>query len=170
MTITRRTSWTLWLLLTAFAVFHAWSGLQGLPPYLATHFDGAGTPNGWMSPTFFSWFMAGMWTIMTLAFWGPRFLLPRISTQWFNLPHKEYWLAPERREAALDRISVRLEAFGLATLAGMVLVTEVLFQVNRTGDPMLPGAFGTGFVVYIAGSLIWGVAFMRAFRLPPGAR
>ncbi len=163
---TARTSWILWLLLTAFAWFHAAAGLEGMPPYLATHFDGGGTPNGWMSPSTFAWFMAGMWAIMTLSFWAPRFALRRISAKWFNLPNKEYWLAPERRAESVERIGTWLEAYGFATLLGLVALNELLFQVNRAMDPVLPSTFGIGFFGYIGGSLLWGIAFVRAFRVP----
>ena len=161
-----RTSWTLWAVVTAAAWWHLNSGLVGMPEYMATHFGGGGQPNGWMSPRFYARFMAAMWGVMTLSFWGLRGLFRVIPSRWFNLPNREYWLAPERREVGIARMSAWLEAYGLVTLIGIIGLNELVFAANRMAEPALTGGFGWGLAAYLGGTVVWIVAFYRAFRIP----
>jgi hypothetical protein len=46
-----------------------------------------------------------------------------------NLPHKEFWLAPERREASLERLATHLSGLGVQ----IVLATAVLFAWPMAG-------------------------------------
>ncbi len=68
-----------------------------LPERVATHFDFRGRPNGWMSRP------GDLLLIAALGF-GVPLLLVGSCVAWrylpaslVNLPHREYWLAPERR-------------------------------------------------------------------------
>jgi hypothetical protein len=165
-----RVSWISWLLLTVFAWFHATSGIEGMPAYLATHFDGSGQPNGWMSPSRFLWFMGAMWAVMTLSFWGPRFLFGRLPSRWLSLPKREYWLSPERRGHGIDRVSLWIEGYGAVMLVGLIAVNQLLFAANSAAEPSLPSAFVWGVFAYLAGTGVWIFGFIRAFKIPAAAR
>src|SRR5580765_8847227 len=83
-----------------------------LPPTLASHFDGAGRPNGWSSKVSFFESYLFLAVLMTfLFFWLPR-LLRRIPPALINVPNREYWLVPERKGQALDLLEQEMGWFG----------------------------------------------------------
>ena len=67
-----------------------------LPERVASHFDGAGRPNGWSSKESFVGLMLGMTVFHAALFLGIEQLVRRAPAKWINLPHKEEWLAPAR--------------------------------------------------------------------------
>ena len=83
-----------------------------LPEKLATHFDAAGNANGWMSKRGFFAFQFAMLAIMGLAFCLLPQWLNRVPNALINLPHKAYWLAPERRAGGVVSESADLRAAG----------------------------------------------------------
>jgi hypothetical protein len=68
-----------------------------LPERVATHFDRHGIPNGWMGirdyVTFSLLFGAGFPLFIVAVSWAVRF-----APGGLNVPHRQYWLGPERRE------------------------------------------------------------------------
>ena len=64
---------------------------------VATHFDGHGQPNGWMSRAahlqFMGVFGLGFPLFVPAIVYASRFLPDRF----YNLPHRDYWLAPARQ-------------------------------------------------------------------------
>ena len=79
-----------------------WLTSAHLPDRVATHFDMQGRPNDWMTRT---------GHVQRTLFFGlitPAFVIGIFATmrcfgaQWVNLPHKDYWLASERRKQTFD--------------------------------------------------------------------
>lgn len=101
-----------------------------LPDPLASHFGRDGTPDGWMSKASFLDFALTLLGIFSLLFVGLRFWLRKIPVSLINLPHRDYWLAPERREATLEFIARHLMWFGSATLALFADMFHQTFRVN----------------------------------------
>src|SRR5690242_12009536 len=82
----------------AFAVLFILISSRELPPIVASHFGADGVANGFMSRYAYVSFMLAV-TVVTplLVVLLPR-ILREISPNLLNLPHREHWLAPERRE------------------------------------------------------------------------
>src|SRR2546423_1804970 len=78
--------------------------LRLMPDRVATHFSGAGLPNGWMSRRQLALFDVGLLGFLLLLLIGlgllGRFLPPTL----INVPHRDYWFAPERRRESADRL------------------------------------------------------------------
>ncbi len=118
------------LLYACFLGCWGWSGSQ-LPERIATHFNGRGEPNGWMSRSANQRFML----VFGLAFplcvvllcWLARFLPIGLV----NIPHRDYWLAPERRKETSDYLICH--SLWLACLAaGFVIgIQYAIVQANR---------------------------------------
>ena len=72
-----------------------------MPPRRASHFNAAGAPNGWMTKNQF--FTLNVILIAVAAFSGlfPAHKIAQVPTSKINLPNKEYWLDPTRREEIL---------------------------------------------------------------------
>jgi hypothetical protein len=138
-----------------------------MPARVASHFNGAGAPNGWMSRGVYLWFMAGIVLGMTAfllgVFYSVRFFPP--ST--INLPGRDYWLAEERRQetfAFIFRAGVWLATFEVALLLGvhLLVVSANASQPVRLSSQvwLLLG----GFLLAIVG---WAYWLIQRFRGVP---
>jgi uncharacterized membrane protein len=129
-----------------------------LPGRLASHFNGAGTPNGWQTKTaFFSFYVGGIVLATVLCFGVPK-LIGAMPTSAINLQNKEYWLAPERRAETLAYLAnffgwfacavffVELAAFHFAIAAN--LHAKTLF--DSAALFWVLGAFFVFLIVWIA--------------------
>src|SRR6185295_9706960 len=85
------------LLYAGFAGFLAWSATE-LPARVASHFNFAGQPDGWMSRTSYLLVEAALAIGLPLFIVGISSLTRVLPARLWNLPHREYWLAPERRK------------------------------------------------------------------------
>jgi serine/threonine-protein kinase len=137
-----------------------------LPERMATHFDFAGRPDGWMSRQGYLAFMAGFGLLFPL-------LLPLVSLGFralpasvINIPHREYWLSPERREET-NAYLVR-HALWLAVLQlGFVIALHLLsVSANRQSPPHLSNAIWGATLVFLRGIGLWGWQLVRRFRTP----
>lgn len=137
-----------------------------LPDRMATHFDGAGAADGWSSRTEFTVMSLAMALGMGLIFLGTTAWLDRIPNAWINLPHKEYWLAPERRTATLDAFAREMEWLGAATLVLLLGITQLTIEANLTGSGSLGNGFWLLFGSYMLYVVIWVVLLLRRTYAP----
>jgi uncharacterized membrane protein len=148
----------------------AWQGLNAypmLPDRLASHFDGSGVPNGFQSkPTFFKMYAAVVLLATVFGFVVPR-LLALLPNALFNLPNKDYWLAPERRAGTMRIFEAYFGWFGCAILFFAVSVLGFIIQANFHRPPRLDNIF---FIIllplFLGFIIVWTVLFVRRFRTP----
>ncbi len=140
-----------------------------MPETVMSHFDAAGTPNGWMSKDMFFFFYGVLFLLMTIFAIGlPRYI-ERLPTSLINLPNKEYWLSPEHRCATMDMLRSQLTWFGLSVLAFIVIVMQFAIVANISPDQ----TFSSGTIliilgIFLAGTLIWSINMIRQFtKIPP---
>jgi len=153
------------LLCLALAGAVAWY-LPMLPDRVATHFDAAGQPNGWSSP-------AGLIesAVLTIAATAVVFfageLLRWLPDGLINLHNKNYWLAPERRDASLGFVRGWLRWFAVVTLALLTLMIGAALRANLATQPRLPPYLLWALLPYGALVLAMTVLMVRRFRAPP---
>jgi uncharacterized membrane protein len=111
-----------------------------LPGRMASHFDGAGRINGWSAKTFFFGVQALILVVVTLCFAILPERIQQMPASKINLRNKDYWLAPERREATLASVSSAITWFGCAILAFLAAVNWLVIRVNLGYDRGLPAA------------------------------
>lgn len=133
---------------------------DAVPERLASHFDGRGNPNGFLSRPMFFALHLGLVGVMALIFLGLPRLLPRIPHGLINLPRKDYWLAPERSAATLEDMSRKLAWFGCASIAFLIYIEELVIQAN------LPGAEGRVEPVWLWGGLAAYLVFLVLWLVP----
>jgi hypothetical protein len=138
-----------------------------LPETVASHFDGAGRPNGWSSkPEFFGLYIAIAALMSFVFFLFPR-MLRRFSPSLINIPNRGYWLTPERRAAALGMLDEEMGQFGIATLILMGSTIQLAIDANLAGAGNLRSdvvwVLLAGFAAYM---VIWLVKLYRRFRIP----
>ena len=138
-----------------------------LPERIASHFGAAGLPNGFMTRGTYLAFMAGVVVgIPTLLSVIIGAAIHR-SPDSINIPHRDYWLAPARREATAEylvRHTARLAA-GVALFAlalHFVLIHANALSPPRLEAPLVWWPLGAA----LAGVGLWIVSLRRRFRLP----
>lgn len=154
------------LTLAALSVVQAVYYYPRLPARIASHFDGAGVANDWSSPAgFFAITFAVVALNLIMFILVPRLIVAgRVRV---NVPHGEYWLAPERRRQTLTRIADFLGRFGVASLALAIAVVQLVMNANLAQAPLSStlGWLLLAYFVYVAVSL---ARLFRQFRKPAG--
>lgn len=158
----------LYFLMLVLGVLHWAQVYPQLPERMASHFMANGTPNGWMPKEAFfllSCVVVGMSALV--AFLAPRLVASRPAEK-INLPHREYWLAPERREDTMSFLRAQMVWFG----CGIQFV--LLYGTSQAINANLPtvGYFDAkGMWYVVAGSLlltvVWIIHFLRHFYYVP---
>jgi len=140
-----------------------------LPARVASHFGPSGAPNGWMPRELFVGIYVFVVVLLGAMMLGTAYTLPRTPDNRVNLPHKEYWLAPERRAETYAWLQNFFFWSGIGTFALLFDVFRQALRVNlgaaaRLEHPLFDLAL---YVLYAVG---WVVAMMRRFsKVPAGA-
>jgi uncharacterized membrane protein len=154
------------LLLPALAGAHMAYYYPLLPDKMASHFGPSGKADGWMSKVSFMIFYLVLVTVFSLMWAGMGWLLQKTPNDMINLPNKEYWLAPERREQTIARMSRQLATFGIATIAFLIATMHTTFLANLRGEGQLGPLFFVYFIGFMLFTTIWTVQMIRESRVP----
>lgn len=156
-----------WLLIG----FIALAGIQAayfypqLPEQVAHHFGVSGHPDAWGSKSLLAVLNIGIVVLLGGVFWGIDALLPRLPDSMVNIPNREYWLAPERRTEAQQKLRGMMLWIGVLTLAFLQWIFYKVYRVNLAEPPVLSSIWTELIIYFIAlGIVVW--RFYRAFRLP----
>ena len=136
-----------------------------LPTKVASHFDGQGRPNGWMSRDLCVEFTLGLSVLMPGLVIALMAGAGRIPVSFINLPHREYWLAPERRRLALAvllQYSIWFAAINVLFITG---VHWLIVQANLPNHrPHLSGTdLATVVGAFLGSTVLWLVLLVRRF-------
>jgi uncharacterized membrane protein len=139
-----------------------------LPARMASHFGPHGEVTNWQSKEQFFMTMAVVVGVSFVAAFVVPLLVGVLPARMVNLPHKDYWLAAERREKTLQYLSMKMGWFGCALLFLHLFVTSEAINANMPSH----GQFDTGatfavlfgFVIFMG---IWTVSLLRHFNLVP---
>ena len=144
----------IFVVLAAFAAIYFWSNYAELPDIVASHFDARGAANGWQPKSVFFAFFAGAVAIAAFLTFGVPAIFSKMPTSMINLPNKEYWLAPERREESLALLNRSFAWFGCAVL--VVVTTAVNYAIGQNLHPQ--GPFGALLLLgVLAGFLLFAI-------------
>lgn len=139
-----------------------------LPDPVATHFDREYFANGWMTRDGYLRFTLAFATLLPVGVALLVGALPRVAPRSLNVPHRDYWLAPERRTATLDGIATGGCLLGALLAVFIAGVHALILAANAGAPPRLPA---TGFWVLVGAFLVvftfWIGALWRRFRAPP---
>jgi uncharacterized membrane protein len=146
------------------------SSVQQLPATVASHFDAHGVANGWMDRTLFLLLMVLVGLLMPGMAVLLSVLLRWVPDSQINLPHREYWLAPERRAATIAEIPRRFLWLSSWTLVFLLGIHVFVVDANQRDPNHLSSAIWGWLVIYLASIAIWATALVRHFlRVPADA-
>jgi hypothetical protein len=156
---------TLAVLWLAFLAYVAQSAGE-LPARVASHFDFQGRPNDFMGRTGYLFFMAGFGCLFPGLMPGIALFLRRTRAK-LNLPNRDYWLAPERRDetyAYFFRHSLWFAVLSLAFVAGL---HQLVIEANAVQPPHLSNS-GIGALagLFLAGIVAWSISLVVHFSRP----
>jgi serine/threonine-protein kinase len=140
-----------------------WTLWPQLPPRMASHFNGAGRADGWMSRDGFVLFWAALnggltLLLVTIAAWVPWALI--------NVPNKDYWGDPARQPVARRRMVGWMAWFALGLNALMAAVLELVLRANLMAKPQLSSYFAALLIGFMIFTVLMLVVLYRQFRAP----
>ncbi len=137
-----------------------------LPDPLPSHFDANGQVDGEMGKNAFYLMMGLVNAMFLVGFPVLAMTLKHIPDSLINLPNKEYWLAPGRRNETLATTSQFLIATGWMSVWLMIgifhLTAEVATHVRDSVNPEVYWISGI-YLVILTAATIW---LCRKFRVP----
>lgn len=121
-----------------------------LPETVATHFNPAGQADGWMSRDAQTAWHVGMILFIAGLMEGIARLNARLPDEYINIPRREHWLAPERREATHRWLRGIIRLIGCVLMLFFLGLYHQVYRANTNGTQMIAGATG----LLVAGCLL----------------
>jgi hypothetical protein len=139
---------------------------RSMPPMVASHFNAAGVPTGFLPRDTYL-------LLMLVVVLLPPILLvimPRIALRnpraRINVPHREYWLAPERREQTVQIISQHTTRFAGLLVGFLCYAHWLVVYANSSSPPTLSsGWLLAGLVAFMGLTVRWAFGLMGRFRV-----
>jgi len=153
------------LLICVFETARLW-GLS--PESMAAHFNAQGNPDSFVPKVQFFWFQ-GQTALVVLGLGIVlQVLLLVMPARLINLPHREYWLSEEHRDATVDTMS----SFAAWLFGCVLVVIQVGFELAVYANLQQPVAFAapimlTAIVAFMLVAMLLLFQLTRAFRQPP---
>lgn len=137
-----------------------------LPEHIASHFDGAGSPNAFMSQRGYVIFMLVFATGIPALVVGGIAAALRLAPNSINIPNREYWLAPERKPETIRFLTRHMAWLGTLFAGFIAYVHWLLMQANSVQPAQLSNKhLFLGMAVLLALIALWAsflsVRFMR---------
>lgn len=137
-----------------------------MPDVVASHFDGLGAANDWSSKDGFF----GLYAALLLMVVGIFILVPIWSEKRANfgmkIPHRDYWLAPERIEQTKTFFRRQMMIMGVLHLALMIYTIQLAIMANFDQQPRLHFSIGWALALYFVILIGWLIHFHLHFRKP----
>lgn len=145
-----------------------WWTKDQLPDVVATHFNGSGVPDGWMSREKHLWGMVIFGVLFPGSIVGMCYAARFLPGRFLNVPNREYWTAPERRKEVYDflfRHSLWLACLGVGFVIG---IHWMIVEANERATPELStGQLMVVIGLFLAGMVAWVVALILPLRKVP---
>ena len=152
------------LVLCLFEMARLWSIS---PLQMAAHFNALGEPDRFVSKPEFFWGQVQTLFVIVLVSLALRVLFLVIPPNLINMPNRDYWLAPERKEETLGRLS----DFGSLTFVMILLAILAGFEIATYANLQTPIHFNAGLmgvVMFAAMGVIvlLLIQLVLSFKLP----
>lgn len=136
-----------------------------LPETMASHFNGAGEPNDWMSKRNFFLFEGVILMIIIFEFTLLPYLIGKMPLTLINMPNKQFWFAEERRSETLSIIRSYFEWFSISLLGLFIAVNQMVFRANINRENLPPTEVWLILGAFLIFVVLWLIKFVRQFRI-----
>lgn len=137
-----------------------------LPDQMAIHFDAKGNPNDWMDKRSATLLSAGLITSLPIFFAAISQLMRWLPTSMINVPHRDYWFAPERRDESLRWMTGWMSWFSVAISVFLVSLNHLTFIANRDAQPLSSAWFWGMLGAFMFTTFCMLVITLRRFHKP----
>jgi hypothetical protein len=165
MTSIRNSLIALALLYFLFGILLAVASVQ-LPDRVASHFGFSGEANDWKSRSTYLVFMALFGMIFPMIPPLAGLLIGRVPASMVNLPNKEYWLAPERREATVAFLVSQMLRLAVLELGLVIVLHQLVIDANRHDPARMSNVIWGVLAVFLVFMAGWGWSLVRHFKSP----
>ncbi|MCZ6882727.1 MAG: DUF1648 domain-containing protein [Gammaproteobacteria bacterium] len=156
----------MFITLIALGVLQSFYYYPQMPEILASHFDGSGEPNGWSTKTeFFALYLMLLLMTAIIFIFVPRWAEQRANFG-VKLPHREYWLAPERIVQTRLFFRQQMLVMGMVHVVLAIDLVQMVIQANFVPQPRLDENIFWTLVVYLVVIIVWLIHFFLKFRKP----
>jgi uncharacterized membrane protein len=165
-TVMNRIPWIVFTAVLLFAAIFFANTTSGLPPLIASHFDGSGNATAQTTRVFYTKFVFFMGVLLPVAMVAFLTLIYSKARD-MKMPNRDYWLAPERIAQTRALLVSHGVWFGCLMSAMVCYVHWLILDAHRAVPPHLSNHLVAGglFVFFIVtGS--WIIALLRYFRGP----
>ena len=166
---TARLSWIVLLLSAGVLVACHLHWMPLLPERVATHFDGAGRANGWMSRNQHGWASPLTHLGVSAFIVGLSACLHRLPPGTLNLPHKDHWRQPEHYPAACAFMREWSRWLAAVMLVWGTFMDHQIVLANQLQPPRLDsavvGMLTACFLAATGAAVIW--LLLKFIRKPP---
>ncbi len=137
-----------------------------MPEVVASHFDGLGAPNDWSSRNgFFGIYAAILLMLIGIFIFVPGWSEKRASFG-MKIPHRDYWLAPERIEKTKLFFRRQMMIMGIVHLTLAIYAIQLAILANFDQQPRLHASIGWALGLYFVFLIGWLIHFYLHFRKP----
>jgi uncharacterized membrane protein len=163
-----RVTWSVFIVLLLFATLFVTGTASELPLTVASHFDAAGHPNGFMSRSGYIRF------VLSVAVGLPIIVVAILTAVYsraadLKLPNREYWLAPQRLDATRAFLVAHGVWFGSLLVILGCFVHWLELAANRQQPPHLSNSsFAAVLIAFLIATAAWLAVLMFGFRRPAG--
>jgi len=162
---TRKISLIVFIILLLLCLGHAAYYYPLLPDRVASHFGASGKPDAWSSKESFAKIYFIVIAFTAVLFPGIGFILRKAPAYLINLPNKDYWLSPERRDETIAVLSRQFLWFGSATVLLLLDIFHQSFRVHLGNAQTLEHPVAS-IVAYVFFSVPWSIGLIVKFKLP----
>lgn len=135
-----------------------------LPPIVASHFNGQGAADGWMSRESHATQSVALGALPLLFAFGVPLLVRSLPIEWINLPNKDRWLRGPEREASLQWLDQYFAWMGVGLMAFLAAVFVMVDDAQAQTHPSLPMVpFLGGLAAVVGGAFVSFGALNRRF-------
>jgi hypothetical protein len=156
------------VLLVACAAVFIWISSRTLPDTVASHFAASGVASGFLPRPLYLRLMLALVMVLPPGINVLVSLSLRGTAARINLPHREYWLSPQRRPESVDFVRRQIAHFATVLIVFLCYVHWLVVRANARTPPVLSLSwFAAGMVVFLLSVLIWVTIFLGRFRAVP---
>lgn len=135
-----------------------------LPEKVAVHFNAFGEPDNWASKRSYLIFQIILLVFTALVTFGLPLLLKKLPASAINIPHKDYWLAPERQRETFSILQRKFEWFGVGLCALIISINQLAIRANLLGQN-LPAASWYILGAFLLFVVLWSIRLCKDFKI-----
>ncbi len=137
-----------------------------LPDRVATHFGINGQPDDWMSKGSATLLMLAVQIAIPWFLVGIGFAIRYIPAPLINIPHREYWLHPDRRLQSIAFVQRFVTAIACIMSLFTMSINHLTFRANMAATSLNMQAFALVMGLFFVGVAVLVISMLRRFRMP----